>query len=70
MALITFSQQLHRLAQAAPDRPAVTCAGSTVSRAELVAAGDDLAVYLRDQGVRQGDMVTVAAPNSLSLIHI
>jgi len=65
MALITFSQQLHRLAQAAPDSPAVTCADATVTRAELVAAGDDLAVYLREQGVRQGDMVTVAAPNSI-----
>jgi bile acid-coenzyme A ligase len=65
MALITFSQQLHRLAEAAPDRPAVTCAGVTISRAELVAAGDDLAVYLRERGVREGQMVTVAAPNSI-----
>lgn len=36
-----------------------------MTRAELVRAGDDLAVHLHEQGVRLGDMVTVAVPNSL-----
>jgi acyl-CoA synthetase (AMP-forming)/AMP-acid ligase II len=60
MALITFGQQLHRLAEAAPDRPAVTCAAVTITRAELVAAGDDLAVYLRD---RAADMILSGGAN-------
>ncbi len=65
MALISFSRRLHELAEAQPDRPAVTCAGDSLTRAELVSAGDDLAVHLQSLGVQQGDMVTVAVPNSV-----
>ena len=65
MGTISFSRRLQDLAEAAPDRPAITCAGETVTRAELVQRGGDLAVYLRDRGVRRGDMVTIAVPNSI-----
>lgn len=65
MALISFSRRLHELAEAQPDRPAVTCAGDSLTRAELVSAGDDLAAHLQSLGVQQGDMVTVAVPNSV-----
>jgi bile acid-coenzyme A ligase len=65
MALISFSRRLHDLAEAQPDRPAVTCGADTITRAALVQAGDDLAVYLRERGVGEGDMVTIAVPNSI-----
>lgn len=65
MAIISFSTRLDQLAAAEPDRPAVTCGDLTVSRAELVGRGDDLAVVLRDHGVGLGDMVTIALPNSV-----
>jgi bile acid-coenzyme A ligase len=65
MGTVSFSRRLRDLAAVAPDRAAVTCADETISRAELVAAGDDLAVHLHDHGVRFGDMVTVAVPNSI-----
>lgn len=65
MAFISFSRRLHELAAAQPDRVAVTCANESLTRAELVRAGDDMAVHLQGLGVREGDMVTVAVPNSL-----
>ncbi|MBK9969902.1 MAG: AMP-binding protein [Acidimicrobiaceae bacterium] len=65
MAVISFSRRLRELAEAQPDRPAITCGDDTVTRAELVQRGDDLAVYLHQHGVRQGDMVTIAVPNSI-----
>jgi bile acid-coenzyme A ligase len=65
MAIISFNQRLRNLAEAGPDRPAITCAGTTITRAELLAAGDALAVYFHEHGVREGDMVTIAVPNSI-----
>ena len=65
MAIVSFSRRLHELAQAQPDRPAVTCGSESVTRAQLVRRGDDLAVHLHAQGVGAGDMVTIAVPNSI-----
>ena len=65
MAVISFSRRLHDLAEANPDRPAITCGNDMVTRRELVQLGDDLAVYLHEHGVREGDMVTIAVPNSI-----
>ncbi len=65
MAVISFSRRLRELSEAQPDRAAITCGGETISRSELVQRGDDLAVYLSEHGVREGDMVTIAVPNSI-----
>ncbi len=65
MAVISFSRRLHDLAAALPDQPAVTCGDQSITRAELVQRGDDLAVYLHEHGVGFGDMVTIALPNSI-----
>jgi len=65
MAVVSFSRRLRELAEVQPDRVAVTCGGETISRRELVVRGDDLAVYLSEHGVREGDMVTIAVPNSI-----
>ena len=65
MAMIPFTRRLRNLAAADPDRVAVTCAHESLTRAELLRRGIDLAVWLRERGVVERDMVTVAAPNSL-----
>ena len=49
----------------APDFPAVTCAGVTITRAALQSAGNRLARDLAARGVGDGDFVTVALPNSI-----
>ena len=53
------------LAERAPDAPAVTCAGTTITRAALQSAGNRLARDLAARGVGHGDFVTVALPNSI-----
>lgn len=65
MGIISFNQRLRNLADSAPDRPAITCSGQTVTRRELQTAGENLAVHLHARGVREGDMVTIAVPNSI-----
>ncbi len=65
MGIISFNQRLRNLADAAPDQPAITCARQTVTRRELQTAGENLAVHLHAHGVREGDMVTIAVPNSI-----
>ena len=65
MALISFSARLDALAAARPDRPSITCAEETITRSELCRLGDELAIELAGRGVRRGDMVTVALPNSV-----
>lgn len=62
---ISLTRRLSDLAAAAPDRPAVTCAGESLTRSELVDAADRLARDLRAGGTRAGDMVTIALPNSV-----
>lgn len=65
MPAVSFSRRLTELADAAPDRPAITCGPETVTRAELLARADDLARDLVDGGVGVGSMVSVALPNSV-----
>lgn len=65
MAVVSYPRRLADLAADAPDFPAVTCGGRTISRAELVADGNRLARDLQQRGVGQGDFVTVALPNSI-----
>ena len=65
MAVVSFSRRLRQLAVSHADRPAVTCGDESVSYAELAELIDDLAVDLRDRGVIEGDMVTIALPNSV-----
>ncbi|MFF2554365.1 AMP-binding protein [Nocardia sp. NPDC058058] len=60
---IPLGQLLTDLATRAPERPALTDADRTYTRAELDAAANRLARVYRDFGVRAGDLVTVALPN-------
>jgi bile acid-coenzyme A ligase len=54
-----------RLAQADPDRPAVTCGAETVSRAALEARANRLARAYRDLGVAPDSFVTIGLPNGI-----
>jgi bile acid-coenzyme A ligase len=65
MAATSFPQRLRDLAGAHPDRPAVTCGDEVATYAELVERIDDLACELRDLGVTERRMVTIALPNSV-----
>jgi bile acid-coenzyme A ligase len=64
MGTISFSRRLTILAEADPDRLAITCGESSLTRAELESAANRLARDLAAGGVSLGDMVTIALPNS------
>ncbi|MCG7596914.1 AMP-binding protein [Mycobacterium sp. PSTR-4-N] len=64
-----ISTQVSALAAQDPDAPAVTCAGVTVTRAELDALTNRLARGLASLGVGVGDYVTVVLPNSLDWVY-
>src|SRR5579862_3311030 len=65
MAIVSFPRHLADLAAAAPTSPAITCGERTVTRAELEVAADALARQLLEDGVKLGDLVTIALPNSV-----
>ncbi len=65
MAIVSFSRRLSDLAAADPSRTAITCGEHSVTRAELETAADALARQLLEDGVQQGEMVTIALPNSV-----
>ena len=58
-----------RLAQTAPDRPAITCGSITRSRAELEARTNRLARAYRELGVRQDSFVTIGLANSIEFFE-
>ena len=55
-----IGSKLSQLAAEAPDRPAVTCEGRTLTRGELESITNRLARAYAELGVAQGDYVTVA----------
>jgi bile acid-coenzyme A ligase len=63
--VVSYAQRLTELADAAPDRPAVTCGEASLTRRELDDAAVRLAHDLRDRGVTAGRLVTIALPNDL-----
>jgi bile acid-coenzyme A ligase len=63
--MISFIQRLEDLATQQPNAVAVTCDGESITRQQLLEQGYSLAVYLAEHGTREGDMVTVAVPNSI-----
>jgi bile acid-coenzyme A ligase len=62
--------QISRLAQTAPDEPAVTCDGRTLTRAELDTSTNRLARAYAERGVGVGDYVTMVLPNSIEWIQV
>jgi bile acid-coenzyme A ligase len=61
--------QISALAQIAPDDPAVSCAGRTITRAELDRSTNQLARAYAERGVGVGDYVIMVLPNSIEWIQ-
>ena len=61
--------QISSLAALDPDAPAVTHGGRTITRGELESVTNRLARAYAGLGVRQGDYVTVALPNSIEWVQ-
>lgn len=61
--------QVSALASAAPDEPAVTCDGVTLTRSELDRSTNRLARAYAERGVGVGDYVTMVLPNSIEWIQ-
>jgi len=63
--MISFIEQLDRLAASDPNFTAVVCGEDSLTRKQLMEHAGNLAVYLQHAGVVEADMVTVAVPNSV-----
>ena len=61
--------QISALAHIAPDEPAVTCDGLTLTRAELDRSTNRLARAYAERGVGVGDYVTMVLPNSVEWVQ-
>jgi bile acid-coenzyme A ligase len=68
MVMVSFARRLRDFAEAAPDRPAVTCGGAPITRGELETRANRFARDLAGRGVGNGDFVTVALPNSIDWV--
>lgn len=64
----SFIEKLQANAAADPDRVAVTCEQSSLTRAELVTQAGRLAARMTELGVKSGDMVTIGLPNSIEAV--
>ena len=61
--------QISALAELAPDEPAVTCDGLTLTRAQLDRSTNRLARAYAERGVGVGDYVTILLPNSVEFVQ-
>jgi bile acid-coenzyme A ligase len=61
--------QVSALAALAPDEPAVTCDGRTLTRGELDRSTNRLARAYAERGVGVGDYVTIVLPNSVECVQ-
>ena len=66
---LAIGTQMSRLAAEAPDAPAVTHNGRTLTRGQLESTTNQLARGYAELGVRQGDYVTIALPNSIEWVQ-
>jgi bile acid-coenzyme A ligase len=62
---VSYGRRLTELAEQDPDRTAISCGDASMTRAELESAANRLARDLAAGGAREGDMITVALPNSV-----
>ncbi|MEM6105295.1 AMP-binding protein [Mycobacterium sp. 050272] len=61
--------QVSAQAQLAPDEPALTCDGVTLTRGELDRSTNRLARAYAERGVGVGDYVTILLPNSVEFVQ-
>ena len=64
----TLAEHFAALAAADPDRPAITCAGSTVTRRELERRTNRLARAYQQLGVTPDSFVTIGLPNTVEFL--
>jgi bile acid-coenzyme A ligase len=64
-----FFSVLGRLAEADPDRPALTCGEVTLTRAGFVERVARLAALFAGRGVAEGSTVAICLPNSAGLVE-
>jgi bile acid-coenzyme A ligase len=64
-----IGSQISRLAEQAPEEPAVTCDGRTITRADLDTSTNRLARAYAERGVGVGDYVTIVLPNSIEWVQ-
>ena len=69
MPLLSISRIITRLAEQAPDRPAVSFQGNTITREELDAHTNRLARAYQQLGVNENDLVTLGLPNGIEFIE-
>ncbi|OBS01221.1 AMP-dependent synthetase [Mycobacterium gordonae] len=69
MTVPSIGTQISQLAALAPDEPAVSCDGYTITRAELDSSTNRLARAYAQRGVGVGDYVTIVLPNSVEWIQ-
>ena len=65
-----IGQLLQLQAERDPDRPALTCDGTTLTRAELAARSHRRARALAAAGVTAGDFVAIALPNGTAFLEV
>ncbi|PRZ42661.1 bile acid-coenzyme A ligase [Antricoccus suffuscus] len=64
----TLVARFAELAQAAPDRPAITCGADTITRIELDRRTNRLARAYQELGVTKDSFVTIGLPNSIEFL--
>jgi len=64
MTMMSYGRAIAWLAEQEPERVAVWCEGETRTRRDLDRRANRLARAYRELGVKQGDLVTIALPNS------
>ena len=70
MAIISIGQAFGEAAGADPERPAVTCGDESITRKQLDLRSNRLARAYQELGVDEGDLVTVALPNSVEFYEV
>ena len=70
MAQMSYGRAMAWLAAREPDAPAVVFEGTTRTRRELESRSNRLARSYEQAGVREGDRITIALPNSLEFFEV
>jgi bile acid-coenzyme A ligase len=65
----TLAEHFAALAAADPDAPAITCAGSTVTRRQLERRTNRLARAYQQLGVKRDSFVTIGLPNTVEFLE-
>lgn len=68
--MISLGEKLYRRAQAAPDKPAISCGEVTLTWRQLESRTNRIARALELLGVKHGDLVTIGLPNGIDFIEV